>query len=152
MKLQLLANGCASFNIVQSLADRCKKIHAGDEVIQVNHQTVVSIFSVHSRHLNIVPKFYGDSCFCFLARCTQEYSFVTCSYCKCDSSPADTTQRTCCCTSGCCKSLLLVVLGAERSDTMFHSHQRLRQINSANGVRAHKSAAANPDEQFRLRL
>ena len=25
----------------QSLADRCKKIHAGDEVIQVNHQTVV---------------------------------------------------------------------------------------------------------------
>lgn len=28
----------------QSLADRCKKIHAGDEVIQVNHQTVVRTF------------------------------------------------------------------------------------------------------------
>ena len=27
----------------QSPADRCKKIHAGDEVIQVNHQTVVCI-------------------------------------------------------------------------------------------------------------
>lgn len=27
---------------VQSPADQCKKIHAGDEVIQVNHQTVVS--------------------------------------------------------------------------------------------------------------
>lgn len=26
----------------QSPADQCKKIHAGDEVIQVNHQTVVS--------------------------------------------------------------------------------------------------------------
>uniref|UniRef100_A0A8C7ZMJ0 Connector enhancer of kinase suppressor of Ras 2b n=1 Tax=Oryzias sinensis TaxID=183150 RepID=A0A8C7ZMJ0_9TELE len=26
-----------------SLADRCKKIHAGDEVIQVNHQTVVRL-------------------------------------------------------------------------------------------------------------
>uniref|UniRef100_A0A672Q941 Connector enhancer of kinase suppressor of Ras 2 n=1 Tax=Sinocyclocheilus grahami TaxID=75366 RepID=A0A672Q941_SINGR len=30
-----------------SPADRCKKIHAGDEVIQVNHQTVVSV------HLNL---------------------------------------------------------------------------------------------------
>uniref|UniRef100_A0A674PEN4 Connector enhancer of kinase suppressor of Ras 2b n=1 Tax=Takifugu rubripes TaxID=31033 RepID=A0A674PEN4_TAKRU len=28
-----------------SLADRCKKIHAGDEVIQVNHQTVVRTLS-----------------------------------------------------------------------------------------------------------
>lgn len=27
----------------KSLADRCKKIHAGDEVIQVNHQTVVRL-------------------------------------------------------------------------------------------------------------
>lgn len=27
---------------LQSPADQCKKIHAGDEVIQVNHQTVVS--------------------------------------------------------------------------------------------------------------
>uniref|UniRef100_A0A3Q2CZQ4 Connector enhancer of kinase suppressor of Ras 2b n=1 Tax=Cyprinodon variegatus TaxID=28743 RepID=A0A3Q2CZQ4_CYPVA len=29
------------FTSQDSLADRCKKIHAGDEVIQVNHQTVV---------------------------------------------------------------------------------------------------------------
>uniref|UniRef100_A0A3Q0SYP1 Connector enhancer of kinase suppressor of Ras 2a n=1 Tax=Amphilophus citrinellus TaxID=61819 RepID=A0A3Q0SYP1_AMPCI len=29
-----------------SPADRCKKIHAGDEVIQVNHQTVVGFFGV----------------------------------------------------------------------------------------------------------
>lgn len=28
---------------LQSPADRCRKIHAGDEVIQVNHQTVVSL-------------------------------------------------------------------------------------------------------------
>lgn len=28
---------------LQSPADQCKKIHAGDEVIQVNHQTVVSL-------------------------------------------------------------------------------------------------------------
>lgn len=34
-------NDPASLSIHQSLADRCKKIHAGDEVIQVNHQTVV---------------------------------------------------------------------------------------------------------------
>lgn len=33
----------ASLTILQSLADRCKKIHAGDEVIQVNHQTVVRL-------------------------------------------------------------------------------------------------------------
>lgn len=37
---------------LQSLADRCKKIHAGDEVIQVNHQTVVrrllsALFHLH---------------------------------------------------------------------------------------------------------
>lgn len=30
----------------QSPADRCKKIHAGDEVIQVNHQTVVRVVSI----------------------------------------------------------------------------------------------------------
>jgi hypothetical protein len=30
---------------IQSPADRCKKIHAGDEVIQVNHQTVVCIIT-----------------------------------------------------------------------------------------------------------
>lgn len=30
----------------QSPADQCKKIHAGDEVIQVNHQTVVSILEI----------------------------------------------------------------------------------------------------------
>lgn len=57
MKQQLMANGFASFNIPQSLADRCKKIHAGDEVIQVNHQTVVRLFSWHSfftePHLNV---------------------------------------------------------------------------------------------------
>lgn len=28
---------------LKSPADRCKKIHAGDEVIQVNHQTVVGL-------------------------------------------------------------------------------------------------------------
>lgn len=38
------ANGHVSLPLHQSLADRCKKIHAGDEVIQVNHQTVVRIF------------------------------------------------------------------------------------------------------------
>lgn len=57
MKQQLFADDCASLNIIQSLADRCKKIHAGDEVIQVNHQTVVRLFAVHSfsshPHLNI---------------------------------------------------------------------------------------------------
>lgn len=37
------ANGHVSLPLHQSLADRCKKIHAGDEVIQVNHQTVVRI-------------------------------------------------------------------------------------------------------------
>lgn len=37
------ANGYVSLPLHQSLADRCKKIHAGDEVIQVNHQTVVRI-------------------------------------------------------------------------------------------------------------
>lgn len=37
------ANGPVSLPLHQSLADRCKKIHAGDEVIQVNHQTVVRI-------------------------------------------------------------------------------------------------------------
>jgi len=31
------------FPPLQSPADQCKKIHAGDEVIQVNHQTVVSL-------------------------------------------------------------------------------------------------------------
>lgn len=37
-----------SLSLFQSLADRCKKIHAGDEVIQVNHQTVVSVSIVHN--------------------------------------------------------------------------------------------------------
>lgn len=76
---QLLANGCASFNIVQSLADRCKKIHAGDEVIQVNHQTVVRLFSAHSflpQHLNIdlFPHFVYVLVFVLflMALCTQE--------------------------------------------------------------------------------
>lgn len=32
-----------SISSLQSPADQCKKIHAGDEVIQVNHQTVVCI-------------------------------------------------------------------------------------------------------------
>lgn len=32
---------CPSALCPKSPADRCKKIHAGDEVIQVNHQTVV---------------------------------------------------------------------------------------------------------------
>lgn len=32
-----------SISFLQSPADQCKKIHAGDEVIQVNHQTVVCI-------------------------------------------------------------------------------------------------------------
>lgn len=34
----------------QSPADQCKKIHAGDEVIQVNHQTVVSVKSFQTQH------------------------------------------------------------------------------------------------------
>lgn len=41
-------NDSASLSIHQSLADRCKKIHAGDEVIQVNHQTVVRPHSLLS--------------------------------------------------------------------------------------------------------
>lgn len=32
---------------LQSPADQCKKIHAGDEVIQVNHQTVVSTRTIN---------------------------------------------------------------------------------------------------------
>ncbi|KAG5285017.1 hypothetical protein AALO_G00033130 [Alosa alosa] len=39
-----------------SLADRCKKIHAGDEVIQVNHQTVVGW-----QLKNLVSMLRGDS-------------------------------------------------------------------------------------------
>lgn len=34
---------CLPILPLQSPADQCKKIHAGDEVIQVNHQTVVSL-------------------------------------------------------------------------------------------------------------
>lgn len=34
-----------SLSLLQSPADHCKKIHAGDEVIQVNHQTVVCIIA-----------------------------------------------------------------------------------------------------------
>jgi len=37
-----------SLLLFQSPADRCKKIHAGDEVIQVNHQTVVSVSIIHN--------------------------------------------------------------------------------------------------------
>lgn len=71
MKQRLLANDCASFYIVKSLADRCKKIHAGDEVIQVNHQTVVRLFctffliTTTSQHWYI-PTFYLESCFCYV--------------------------------------------------------------------------------------
>uniref|UniRef100_A0A671RYT9 Connector enhancer of kinase suppressor of ras 2-like n=1 Tax=Sinocyclocheilus anshuiensis TaxID=1608454 RepID=A0A671RYT9_9TELE len=39
-----------------SLADRCKKIHAGDEVIQVNHQTVhrnTLYFKIYSNRQNL---------------------------------------------------------------------------------------------------
>lgn len=43
MEQQLMT---VSRSIHQSLADRCKKIHAGDEVIQVNHQTVVRCFAL----------------------------------------------------------------------------------------------------------
>lgn len=39
----LWLSDCGSLSAPQSLADRCKKIHAGDEVIQVNHQTVVRL-------------------------------------------------------------------------------------------------------------
>lgn len=38
---------------LQSPADQCKKIHAGDEVIQVNHQTVVS--DQASKHSSVLP-------------------------------------------------------------------------------------------------
>uniref|UniRef100_A0A8C3P2H3 Connector enhancer of kinase suppressor of ras 2 n=1 Tax=Cyanoderma ruficeps TaxID=181631 RepID=A0A8C3P2H3_9PASS len=38
-----------------SPADQCKKIHAGDEVIQVNHQTVVSIFEILCCSLCLFP-------------------------------------------------------------------------------------------------
>lgn len=89
MKQRLLSNDCTSFNIVQSLADRCKKIHAGDEVIQVNHQTVVRLF------------------------CTCIPITTTFSHRKCDPVPPNTSQRTCSCMSGCCKSLLLVALSAK---------------------------------------
>lgn len=45
----------------QSPADQCKKIHAGDEVIQVNHQTVVS--KKASKHNAIVIKNYRKCTF-----------------------------------------------------------------------------------------
>lgn len=43
-------SACPSELLLQSPADLCKKIHAGDEVIQVNHQTVVSKYTVMNRH------------------------------------------------------------------------------------------------------
>lgn len=44
------------FLLMQSPADQCKKIHAGDEVIQVNHQTVVSTKRVASKHKTVLTK------------------------------------------------------------------------------------------------
>lgn len=41
---------------LKSPADRCKKIHAGDEVIQVNHQTVVGLMFCSSARVNTGAK------------------------------------------------------------------------------------------------
>lgn len=66
--------------VFQSLADRCKKIHAGDEVIQVNHQTVVrpTYFSQPSLFMCLYVCCLNLNFGCFLC------SFFICTcLCKC---------------------------------------------------------------------
>lgn len=50
------ASACVCLLCLKSPADRCKKIHAGDEVIQVNHQTVVGLMFCSSAPVNTGAK------------------------------------------------------------------------------------------------
>lgn len=58
----LWLSDCGSLSAPQSLADRCKKIHAGDEVIQVNHQTVVRLQTLLSGYFYVFFMFPAWIC------------------------------------------------------------------------------------------
>lgn len=92
-------NGAAvndSLSAHQSLADRCKKIHAGDEVIQVNHQTVVS------------PCFFAFRLF-FFSYLMSEFAYVSFFLCKClfnSHIHRTTCLRLCVCCECVCSSFV----------------------------------------------